>query len=80
MDDQRANREGGGGMMTPEGNATGAGTLTTGWKVAIIAALLIALANSGISGLRDREDERFENHKQRIDALENKTSGLPPAQ
>jgi hypothetical protein len=56
------------------------GGFITGWKVAIIAQLVIALANSGISSLRSREDVRFENHEKRIDGLENKTRSSPPAQ
>lgn len=48
---------------------------TGGWKITIIGALLIALANGGISGLRDRENDRFKNHEARMDELENLVFG-----
>jgi hypothetical protein len=50
--------------------------LTGGWKLAIVAALVIALANSGIDSLRSREQQHHRNHEQRIDALENKIREL----
>ena len=49
--------------------------LTRGWKIAIVLALVIALANSGISTLQEREDDRFKNHEDRIDKLENAVFG-----
>lgn len=69
-----------GGDTLTKGGAKSEGQLTTGWKIMIIAALAIALANSGISSLRNREDDRFDNHEKRIDDLENKTRSLSPAQ
>lgn len=50
-------------------------TLGCGWKIAIILALLVALANSGLSTLKEREDDRFSNHEDRIDKLENAVFG-----
>ena len=49
--------------------------LTAGWKIAIVLALLIALANGGLSALSQREQERFTNHEERIDKLENVVRG-----
>ena len=48
---------------------------TRGWKIAIVIALVVALANSGMSTLGDREQRRFENHEGRIDELENMVRG-----
>lgn len=49
--------------------------LTTGWKIAIVAALLIALANGGVSALREQGERQFRNHEERIDDLENRVRG-----
>ena len=49
--------------------------LTTGWKITIVVALLIALANGGVSALSEREQQRFANHEDRIDKLENSVFG-----
>lgn len=50
--------------------------LTTGWKVAIVVALLAAFSgHSGITTLRSRESDRFQNHEKRIDELENAVFG-----
>jgi hypothetical protein len=63
-----------------DGGATNRGQpLTTGWKVGIVAALLIAAGNTGVSSLRGREEERHQNHERRIDALENKIRELQAA-
>lgn len=63
-----------------EGGTTDRGQpLTTGWKVAIVAALLIAVGNTGVSNLRSREEQRHQNHERRIDALENKVRELQAA-
>ena len=48
---------------------------TFGWKIAVVIALIVALANSGLSKLQDRENDRFENHEARIDELENSVFG-----
>ena len=50
--------------------------LTTGWKVAIVAALLIALGNTGVGALRSQEEQHFRNHEKRIDDLENQVREL----
>lgn len=60
-----------------EGGSGQGERLTVAWKAAIIAALVIALANSGIDSVRSREDQRFHNHEKRIDELENRLRNLP---
>ena len=53
--------------------------LTTRWKIAIVAALLIALANGGVDAVRRDAECRYQNHEQRIDLLENKVRELQAA-
>jgi hypothetical protein len=53
--------------------------LTIGWKGAIIVALLFAIGNSGVDALRNREEQRFQNHEKRIDELENRIRSLQAA-
>jgi len=48
---------------------------TLGWKIAVVIALIVALANGGLSTLQEREDDRFKNHEARIDELENSVFG-----
>jgi len=63
-----------------DGDRTDAGRpLTTGWKVAIVAALVTALVNSGVASLRSQEERRFQNHEMRVDDLENKVRELQAA-
>jgi len=40
-----------------------------------VIALLVALGNNGLSTLRDREQQRFQNHEARIDELESMVLG-----
>jgi hypothetical protein len=49
--------------------------LTRGWKITIILTLLIALANGGVSALRNEVNNDFSNHEKRIDELENAVFG-----
>ena len=49
--------------------------LTRGWKITIIVALLISLANGGVSALRKEINTDFSNHEKRIDELENAVFG-----
>jgi len=49
--------------------------LTRGWKITIIAALVIALANGGVSTLRKNVNKDLANHEKRIDKLENAVFG-----
>jgi hypothetical protein len=51
--------------------------LTTGWKAAIVIALLMAFGNTGASGLSSRE--QHQNHERRIDALEKQVKELRAA-
>ena len=65
--------------MAGDGGSDGGQPLTTGWKVAIVTALLVALGNTGVSGLRSREQQHHQNHELRIDALENQVKELRAA-
>ena len=49
------------------------GNFSTGWKIAIVAAVLGVLANGGASSLLD--NKYFRNHEDRIDQLENAVFG-----
>ena len=48
---------------------------STGWKVAIVIALVAAIGNSGISTLREDTKDSFMNHEGRLDELENAVFG-----
>ena len=50
--------------------------LTTGWKIAILLAIVLALGNSGVGALREQEERRFRNHENRLDELERKLHKL----
>ncbi|MFK8115112.1 MAG: hypothetical protein AB8B91_23120 [Rubripirellula sp.] len=50
-------------------------SFSLGWKIAIIIALVVALANGGVSALRDEVNDDFANHEKRIDELENAIRG-----
>lgn len=65
--------------MSSEPAASVGQPLTRGWKFTILFALIVALANSGVETLRSREDQRYQNHEQRIDALERENQALRAA-
>ncbi len=49
--------------------------LTKGWKIAIIAAIVIAMAGAGSAAKKDKQDDRFHNHEDRFDKLEDTVPG-----
>lgn len=56
--------------------SVGGKPFTTGWKVAVVVALLAALGNGGVDALSHREKQRFHNHERRINELERKVREL----